>query len=302
MQVIVRQISGLGNQMFQYAAGRFYARHFRAPMRLAIDPARAAFSHGSPRPFLLSHYCISAPFAELTGWEHLLLATRPALKSAVDLAQRVSKSQVFRESLAQRYTFIDAPQVRPDLKTLYLAGYWQAYAVVQGVAADLRQEFRFRTPPQGKDLEVLNLMDSVGDSVSLHIRRGDYTLAAEGNIALPLDYYTRAIAFFTQRLRHPVFFVFSDDIAFARQNLPRDIHAVFVDHNDDHSSHQDIRLMSSCRNHILANSSFSWWGAWLNPRSDKLVYVPRYWHLTRQSYFPGLYGPDWIVGDFQPRS
>ncbi len=129
------------------------------------------------------------------------------------------------------------------------------------------------------------------------MRRGDYTLAIEGNRTLPLDFYIRAIAHMRERLRNPVFFIFSDDIAFARANLPADLPAFFVDHNDDQTSHEDLRLMSACHHHIIANSSFSWWGAWLNPRPDKIVLAPRYWMLTPDSYFPELLPPTWIIVD-----
>jgi hypothetical protein len=138
--------------------------------------------------------------------------------------------------------------------------------------------------------------------VSLHVRRGDYTLAAEGKIALPLSYYASAIAYCQARLEDPTFFVFSDDMEFARANLPGNPRAVFVDHNDDASSHEDLRLMSACRHHIIANSSFSWWGAWLNPRADKIVYAPKYWLLNRDSYFPDLFPASWLLDDFPPRS
>ena len=302
MQVVVRQISGLGNQLFQYAAGRYYAKRFAASMRLAIDPPRSAHSYGSPRPFLLSHFCITAPYFELTGEERLILARRRFLQPAAAAYQRIRRIQVFREEVAARYTFPGDPILRDSVERLYLAGYWQAQEIASRVAPELREEFRFRAAPSGRNLEVLDQIQSQGENaVSLHVRRGDYTLAAEGNIALPLAYYDRAIDFFRERLDKPVFFVFSDDIPFTRQHLPPGIEAVFVDHNGDASSHEDMRLMSACRHHIIANSSFSWWGAWLNPRADKLVFAPKYWHLTAGSYFPGLYPTDWIIGEFEPR-
>jgi hypothetical protein len=112
------------------------------------------------------------------------------------------------------------------------------------------------------------------------VRRGDYTLQVEGNVALPINYYARAIAQFKDILGNPTFFVFSDDIEFAKENLGKDISAVFVDHNDPLSAHEDLRLMSSCRHHIIANSTFSWWGAWLNGSDDKIVLAPRHWRVA----------------------
>jgi len=133
--------------------------------------------------------------------------------------------------------------------------------------------------------------------VSLHVRRGDYTLAAEGNIALPLDYYRRAIEFIRERFEDTTFFIFSDDIEFARRNLPAGMRQIFVEGNDDLSSHEDLRLMAACQHHVIANSSFSWWGAWLNPSPEKVVVAPRHWHLSPDSDYPDLLPPTWHALD-----
>lgn len=301
MQIVVRQISGLGNQLFQYAAGRYYAKHFGASLRLAIDPARKAHSYGSPRPFLLSHFSITAPYAELTEREHFLLATRRVVRPFAAIYRRLTATEVFREGVSQRFRFPGVPTPRRSTRTLYLAGYWQSQQIVAGVEAELRQELRFREPPQGKDLAVMDQIHAAETPVSLHVRRGDFTLAAEGNIALPLSYYDGAIAWIRERVANPAFFIFSDDIPFTRAHLPRGLRTVFVEHNDNETAFQDLRLMAACRHHIIANSSFSWWGAWLNSTPEKLVYAPRYWQLDAQSYYPGLFPPGWTVGEFPPR-
>jgi hypothetical protein len=169
--------------------------------------------------------------------------------------------------------------------------------MAQAVEGKLRKELSFRKPPIGHNAEMIDTVLAAEQSVSLHIRRGDYTSAAEGNIALPMDYYERAITAMRERLPKAKFFVFSDDMAFARANLPQGFPAVFVDHNDDYTSHEDLRLMSNCRHHIIANSSFSWWGAWLNPHEDKMVIAPRQWLLKPDSVFPELTPPGWQLFD-----
>jgi len=292
MQVVVRQFSGLGNQLFQYAAGRYYAKRYGASMRMALDPPRRATSHGYARPFLLSHFSIAAPAEVLSISDRIALADRRWLKPVKDALG----VQVVRESVAQRYTFrFDLP-VGENVRTLYLVGYWQTHDLVEAVAEELRVELSFKEPAKGRNLEVLRDIQGRKNPVSLHVRRGDYTLAAEGNIALPISYYSEAIRVMREQLGDPTFFVFSDDVAYARANLPlEDGAAVFVDHNDDLSSHEDLRLMSSCRHHIIANSTFSWWGAWLNARPDKVVFAPRYWQLRRDSHHPELFSRDWIL-------
>jgi hypothetical protein len=205
--------------------------------------------------------------------------------------------QVFQEQPAQRYKFLENLPIHKGTRTLYLVGYWQAHQIVDGVEDQLRREFTFKAPATGKTLEILKSIQNSSCPVSLHVRRGDYTLAAEGNVALPLSYYERAIDIIREREQNPTFFVFSDDMAFVRENLPRSAHMVFVDHNDDYSSHEDLRLMSHCRHHIIANSTFSWWGAWLDPNAEKIVVAPRQWLLKKDTYFPQLMPADWILLD-----
>lgn len=297
MQIVVKQVSGLGNQMFQYAAGRYYARRYGAQMRMAVDHARNAVSHGHPRPFLLSNFEITAPVKELSRIDRFVLTQRQCLKPASAAFRAALGIYVSTEEVEQRYTFMPDLPLQKNVKTLYLVGYWQAHRRVDDIAEELRSEFTFKKPAQGKNLQVLDQINHSKNPVSLHVRRGDYTLAAEGNIALPIDYYSQAISTFRKRLDDPTFFVFSDDIAYTREHLPRGIRAIFVDHNDASSSHEDLRLMSSCRHHIIANSTFSWWGAWLNPRPDKMVFAPKYWLLKQDSYFPDLLPPSWMLAD-----
>jgi hypothetical protein len=209
--------------------------------------------------------------------------------------RRVLHVQEFTEPLDQRYRFLEDLPLDQSVRTVYLFGYWQAYQLVDAVADELRTSLQFKNHATGKNQEMFHQINECEHPVSLHIRRGDYALAAEGNVTLPLDYYRRAITYFQERLAYPVFFVFSDDMAFARKNIPAGVRAVFVDHNDDFSSHEDMRLMSACHHHIIANSSFSWWGSWLNPRADKMVVAPKFWHLKPDSYFPGLLPFDWAL-------
>lgn len=298
MRIVVKQVSGLGNQMFQYAAGCYYAKRYNAELSMAIDPPHAAMSHGSfPRPFLLSNFSPSAPLKPLTQRDKLVLSKRRSLQAITGPLKRALGLEICTELVAQRYHFLPSLSLRPGTKTAYLVGYWQSYRMVDEVAEVLHSEFAFSRPAQGANLAMMQEIEAAPNATSLHIRRGDYTLAAEGNIALPISYYRKAMALLEDRLENPTYFVFSDDIAFAKQHLPAGGRKVFVEHNDDYSSHEDLRLMSACRHHIIANSSFSWWGAWLNRHPDKQVIAPRHWHLTANSYHPELFPPEWTLLD-----
>jgi hypothetical protein len=166
-------------------------------------------------------------------------------------------------------------------RRLYLNGLFQAYQYAQNVEQQLRRELVLREPPSGRNLETLNRIRDSECPVSLHLRRGDYKLYNEGRSLLPVAYYRDAIQAIGERVANPTYFVFSDEMAFARESLPEFESMVFVDHNTEESAHEDLRLMSACRHHIIANSTFSWWGAWLNPNPEKVVVVPDPWYLRR---------------------
>lgn len=304
MKIIVRQLSGLGNQMFQYAAGLYYAKQLNAEMRMAVDPPQKAHSYGHPRPFLLSHFCLSAPHRELGRLEQLLLLTNHRRLSPVagpllhgGVYRHVLGLQIISESVAQRFHFQPTLSVHAEVRTAYLLGYWQVHNIADRMAPELRSEFAFMEAPAGKNLEALRLIGNTENSVSLHIRRGDYTLEAEGNIALPMGYYNQAINILNSTLNKPTFFVFSDDIGFARRNLQKGLSVVYMDHNDSFSAHEDLRLMSACRHHIIANSTFSWWGAWLNQCTDKIVLAPRQWRVGGCPDVSDLLPPGWRLLD-----
>jgi hypothetical protein len=308
MKLIVRQLSGLGNQMFQYAAGRYYARQLEAQMSLAFDPPDKSLSHGHPRPFLLSHFSISAQCRELSPFERFLLLTndvvtnsrrltsiRPLVGALLQHSLHGLRLQLVTESVEQWYRFQRALPFNHQAHTIYLLGYWQVHQIPESMSADLRRELSFREAPVGKNMEMHRRIKNTENSVAIHIRRGDYTLEVEGNVALPMTYYSSAITHLTQCLHNPTFFIFSDDIDFARNNLRTDIPTVFVDHNDSFSAHEDLRLMSSCRHHIIANSTFSWWGAWLSPYVDRIVIAPRNWMVGQRSRYDDLFPSNWCL-------
>jgi hypothetical protein len=298
MKVFSKQISGLGNQLFQYAAGLYFADRYQGQLRIIQEPSVGTISHDRySRPFLLSHFQITSPTRPPNRFDRLMLAQIPSRLIASAPAKALGRIAVRHETKEQRYHFIEDLELPFGVQILYISGYWQAYQYAESVATQLRKEFRLQQPAKGNNQTLLEEIDAAPVSVSLHVRRGDYTLAAEGNIALPLDYYRRAIDFIRQRFEHPVFFIFSDDIEFARESLPTGMHRVFVEGNDDFSSYEDLRLMAACQHHIIANSSFSWWGAWLNPSPDKLVVAPRHWHLSPQSAYPDLLPPTWHALD-----
>jgi hypothetical protein len=297
VEIILRENGGLGNQLFQYAALRYYAKRYDAKMRIAVRPALYAHFLGYPRPCLLQHFSISVPMQERSLSDRLTLTGKPWLQAAFAPLNRAFGIQIFTEHHTNRYLFSPELPLRRGTRKLYLSGWWHNYIMVEQLADELRREFTFKEPAQGKNQEVLEQIKRTRNPVSLHVRGGDSIITETDRVPLLGQYYWDAISTFKRRLADPTFFVFSDDMAFVKQFLPRDTRMVLIEHNDDYMAHEDMRLMSSCHHHIIANSTFSWWGAWLNPRPDKMVIAPRQWYGTVDSYYPELMPQSWILAE-----
>ncbi len=297
MELAVKECGGLGNQLFQYAALLFYGKHYGAAVRIVAEPAANPQSFGYPRPCLLAHYLLSAPLRQRSFFERLLLAERKWLRRAVAPLLKVLRVQVVTQEFTRRYLPMPELPLVSHAKTVYLEGFWQTHAMVAAIESQLRREFTLREPATGENLQVLQQIQATKNPVSLHIRHGDTVVPEVGRMSLPKRYYAGAVASLREQLGDLTLFVFSDEIAFARKYLPWPEGTVFVNHNDDFSAHEDLRLMAACHHHIMANSTFSWWGAWLNPRPDKIVIAPKQWEVHAESYFPALMANTWTLVD-----
>jgi hypothetical protein len=295
MKILLIYEGGLGNQLFQYAAGVFYAKKYGATLEILRKHDKYDTFFGHPRPFLLSNFCISATYRNFTSLDRLICSVSRKKKPLVLLTRFATRSQVLQEPFAQHWTFLPTLPVQPFTRVVYLSGYFQAYQYARDVEDYIRTEFCIRRPPSGRNLETLERIRAAENPVSLHVRGGDYAFWCGGARLLPPSYYARAMQAMQERISNPTFFVFSDDIAFARESLPKGERMEFVDHNDESHPYEDLRLMSACRHHIIANSTFSWWGAWLNPSSTKVVCAPMIWQDDDPTTpYPDLLPPAWL--------
>jgi hypothetical protein len=295
MKIMLIHKSGLGNQLFQYAAGVFYAKKFGVTLEILRRPYNNYSSFGHPRPLLLQNFCISAPFREYTLLDRLICSVSQRKRPLVLLTRFATRSQVLEEPYIHVWTFLPTLPVQPSARVVYLRGLFQVYQYAQDVEDFIRTEYCFRRPPTGRNLETLERIRAAENPVSLHVRGGDLAFWWKGARLLPPSYYARAMQTMQERISNPTFFVFSDDIAFARASLPKGERMEFVDHNDESNPEEDLRLMSACRHHIIANSTFSWWGAWLNPCSTKVVCAPMIWQDDDPTTpYPDLLPPAWL--------
>ena len=276
--IISHIIGGLGNQMFQYASGRALSLARGVPLRLDTQDFEGYSLHNGYE--LERIFNIQAQLASKDDLRAVL-----GWRSPTAIRRRLFRKQlqIFRGArLFVDTQFTSWRQIAEVPDSCYLMGNWQTEMYFKSVAATIRADFSFKLPAQGGNKELAEQIGS-SEAVSLHVRRGDMaanptSLAFHGLCSL--DYYRRAIAYVSERVAHPEFYIFSDDIPWVKENLHLQHPCHYLDLNKDAESYNDMRLMSLCRHHIIANSSFSWWGAWLNPREDKVVVAPERWFAS----------------------
>lgn len=271
---LIKVTGGLGNQMFIYA---FYLRMKKRFPKVRIDLSdmvhyKVHYGYEMHRVFNLPHteFCINQPLKKVI--EFLFFKKIYERKQAPDSLRAFEKKYFW--------------------PLLYFKGFYQSERFFADIKDDVREAFTFdKRNANERSLRLLEQIGSDANAVSLHIRRGDYLLPKHwettGSIC-QLPYYQNAIA----EMNHPSYYVFSDDIPWVRENLPLE-NVVYVDWNKGEDSWQDMMLMSCCRHHIICNSTFSWWGAWLNPREDKIVIAPNRWF--RHCETPNIYPAGWLT-------
>jgi hypothetical protein len=272
-RLVVNLLGGLGNQLFQYACGWALAQEHGREMVLDAG----SFDQYKLRPFLLDRLKIKArraSDAELEAWG------LPAGRLA-----RIRR-RLFGTAIASvrepAYTW--NPVQLPAGKDVWLNGYWQSERYFAAYKKDLRAQFAVKAAVNGPNARLLKTIRAAGaKACAVHVRRGDYVssaLAARTHGTVGPDYYAAAVAKLRTKVKGAKLFVFSDDPAWARANLPFAAQASFVDANGPEAPEQDLRLMAACRHFVLANSSFSWWGAWLGEGPRSLVLAPLRWFKT----------------------
>jgi hypothetical protein len=279
---------GLGNQMFQYAAGLALAERRRTVLKLDPSWFRDDPAHATHNRYALSCFNITEQFAtqeeidrvrgvQLTRTERWSMAGARALRLyryAFRYAQRANNHTP--------PTFAFYPEFFEQPDNTYLGGMFQSEKFFAPAAALVRLHFSLRYPPT-PEVEQLAARIRSGPSAALHFRRGDYVSNARFNRdlgALGLDYYRAAARLLRARSPGATLYLFSDDIeAVAREFKPDGPHH-FVRFAGPAHAHDELRLMSLCEHIAIANSSFSWWAAWLNQTPGKLVIAPEPWFAS----------------------
>ena len=290
--IITNVIGGLGNQMFQYACGRALSLRLNRQLLIATDQFKNYNLHnGFELPQIFSIDCEIASqknLYDVLGWRKNKNLRRVIARFEFKrLAGKTFVSETHNQFL-ERTKNLRNP--------LYLHGYWQSEKYFEAYSDIIRSDFKFLQPMGSLDSKIRKDMKA-GPSVSVHVRRGDYTNKKNSNYyaLCGLEYYKKAIQYILKKSPKAKLFIFSDDPKWVRNNLMKEFHGSrLIEHNRGKKSYNDLRLMSQTTHHVIANSSFSWWGAWLNPNDSKIVVAPSLWFAAPKTNFEDIVPKKWI--------
>ena len=272
---------GLGNQMFQYAAGLALAKKRGDELRLdtVFLSDRFPRRYFTFRTFDLEDVFMIEP--RLTPLSRLASAVRiPGFWLGIDLLEMNLGKGMGTVNIAyqnEREGF--EGNIFPTAKNIVLYGRWESERYFADAKSDVRDAFQFRHALSG-EAERIRTMVRSSNSVSVHIRRNDFLgKEREGGKAVNVGkiYYDSAFEHLASRVKDPHYFVFSDDVEWCKKNisLPSVVYLDSATAGPKASFH--LALMSQCKHNVIANSTFSWWGAWLNQNPEKIVVAPRHW-------------------------
>lgn len=263
--IITRLIGGIGNQMFEYAAGRAVAERTGQELKLDIS----AYKYDAKRQYSLSCFNTIENFLDVKNY--------------------------FRAKQYNEQHFHFDPDLLKTSGNIYMNGYWQSEKYFKDIEDIIRKDFTFKEFVKPKNDSVKSeIQMHHNNSISIHVRRGDYVSNPQTNEyhgVLPIKYYEKAASIITDKIKDPYFFIFSDDINWCKSNFKLDYPTRFVEGNRDW---EDMQLMVYCKNHIIANSAFSWWGAWLSPFKEKIVISPKDWFAGADLDIKDLIPERWI--------
>lgn len=282
--MIVTQIQGgLGNQMLIYAAGFSLAKDLKEKHKMD-----------------LSHYSTLNPNETKRTFELSLFNTTSEIANDIEISKTKSDFKIINElnRTLMAYAYLNYPlQKYFGVTNLYLDGHYNSEKFFKRYRNEILEEFTLRKDLQTREyLEIAKEMNQSQASVSIHIRRGDYITNKNANKwhgVLDQEYYKNALNLVNQSNKNCCIYVFSDEIDWVKQNfkfLPRN--SYFVSKHKFNSA-QEMTLMSNCKHNIIANSSFSWWGAWLNKNENKTVIAPSKWIVNKFARSSDIVPKEW---------
>ncbi|HAQ17676.1 MAG TPA: alpha-1,2-fucosyltransferase [Prolixibacteraceae bacterium] len=288
---IICIVGGLGNQMFQYA---FYCAVKNRYPNTFIDIS-GFNNYKLHNGYELERiFKINAPIANFDEIKNLTNLNKYNLVSR--LKRKIVASGLkagLRECEYLEISPIPNLNLLDDKTVKYYWGYFQSEKYFNSISEFIRSEFKFRLPLDEKNLFLSQKIRSE-NAVSVHIRRGDYLSNNYFKGICTTDYYKNAIKYLLSKEQNLIFYFFSDDIKWVKLNILMNINCEYIDWNVGPDSYKDMQLMSLCKHNIIANSSFSWWGAWLNTNENKIVVSPNKWDNKKNNKIDSIIPDTWI--------
>lgn len=257
----------LGNQMFQYAFIKALSLRNKKDFSLDISEYKTYF-----RPYELEIFNIEKKYAnknELPFYESLNSNNKYIdfiFNKIKWVLRSLNKNHYIEKQLSFDKKFL-------DIESWYIEWYFQTEKYFKDFENEIRKDFNFLIKPSKKNHDTIDIIKKC-NSVSLHIRRWDFLKHNFHNVC-SIDYYKKSIELIKSKIDNPIFFIFSDDINWAKENLKIPDKNYYIDWNNADTNYEDMRLMILCKHNIIANSSFSWRWAWLNSNNDKIVITPK---------------------------
>ncbi len=277
-------MGGLGNQMFQYSAGLSAAERLGTELKMDLSWFDSLEEVDTPRFYELDNFNLKQEFIN---------------KNDFVLKNDGFKNRIINIRKKQLDLYIE-PQFNYSDKFLkiknntYIEGYFQTEKYFNGIRDDVIDSFTLKNKASVKSAKIINQIKN-SDSVSLHVRRGDYVSNKNANKFHGLigeAYYKKAIALINKKIKNPKYFIFSDEIEWVKNSFDLPKNSVYITHNK--SGIEDLRIMIECKHNIIANSSFSWWGAWLGQEKDKAVIAPKQWFLDSNTNISDVIPERWM--------
>ncbi|MDP2365897.1 MAG: alpha-1,2-fucosyltransferase [Ignavibacteria bacterium] len=276
--IIVQLIGGLGNQMFQYA----FARSLSLKRNIVFKLDITGFEKYKLHKYSLNKLNIIENIATTNDLKKIKTGEKSILSKLLSF-DRI-KPYFKRTMILEKYPSIFDRNITHFKDNSYFKGYWQNEKYFDEIKDLLLDEFTVKNPLHDKNNEIAEKITNC-NSVSIHLRRGDYVndpIAQKILGTCTIDYYKKGIEYILARVEKPHLFIFSDDIDWAKYNINFLATTTFVDHNSSETNYEDLRLMYLCKHNIIANSSFSWWGAWLNRNKSKIIVAPQNWYKNEE--------------------
>ncbi|WP_044399014.1 alpha-1,2-fucosyltransferase [Lacinutrix sp. Hel_I_90] len=270
--IVIKLIGGLGNQMFQYATAKAIALHKNTTLKLDVS----AFENYDLHDYSLDHFNITAKkYQQPPKW---LKKIQNKLKP---------KTYYNEESFRYNSFLFDS-----NAKTILLNGYFQSEQYFLKYREEIIKDFSITSPLKPETKALLQKVHKT-NAVSIHIRRGDF-LKHDVHNTFKEEYYKKAMKTIESKIDNPTYYLFSDDMPWVKLNFKSNFKTVYVDFNDAQTAFEDLVLMSNCKHNIIANSSFSWWAAWLNTNPSKIVIAPEQWFNGNKYDYTDVVPETWV--------